>query len=1165
MSSQASGSNSESSSFELLDRRVQRWVYRNEWSALHDIQEYSIPPVLGRKSDLIVAASTAAGKTEAAFLPITSSLCSDPIEVGLGALYISPLKALINDQHQRLELLCEGAEIELNSWHGDIAATAKRRVREEPRGILLITPESVESIFVNYGTSAPRIFGALRYVVIDELHAFIGSERGRQLQSLLRRIELAGRSTPMRIGLSATLGDLGVAAEFMRPGAGEDVQLINSNGNPRELKVQLRGYVGAEPSKETLENSVDADREQIAAHLYTHMRGRDNLVFANSRASVEEFADLLRKKSEDERVPVEFFPHHGNLSKGLREEVEELLRNPTRPTTAICTSTLELGIDVGSVNAVGQIDPPFSAAALRQRLGRSGRKPGDPSILRMYVTESPLEPGASPHDELREGLVQSIALIEALAEGWFEPPLDGALHLSTLIQQVLSVIAQQGGAKAPQIWSALCGSGPFDLDRDRFVKLLRGLVEREVLDQTGDGDLHLAPKGERIVNHYSFFSAFETAEEYRLVHDGREIGSMPVYSPLTDESFLIFGGRRWKVVAVDDERRVITVIRAKGGKVPRFIGGGGLIHDEIRRRMREIYESDREPLFLDKTARQLLAEGRAAFAALGLEHHQIVPYDGGAVYFPWRGDRVISTLVLGVRSAGRHVESQGQALLAPHCTPRELQEALNSTFAAGAEPNPLLLMGSVKNLETEKYHWLLQPDLLLMDAAVGRLDVTGAKQAVAELPQTDASPVSESTRPSRAEFVVIDCETTGLHPGAHHRIVELGMLSVDSNGEVIDRWSSLLRPERDLGATAIHGITARELLDAPSFAEILGEVTDRIAGRVLVAHNARFDRTFLESELARAGVQIGPLPMLCTMELASRLAIGGTRRRLSDCCTSLDLEQMDAHNALADAEACAGILSSYLEQYGMGVSALIKGKRIPSSSWPRSDARAPAKQREPAFVTPTTASIARLIDEAGLPPGYSGEDVSAYIDLLERAIEDRTLDSAEQQELLEAARMLGIRQSKLERLHRDYVDRLIELAWRDEAVTAREREDLFLVCKALGVDGVTDQLEALPVNNEDSARAYTKRRADSTLRGKTVCFTGALACSHEGLPMTREKASELATAAGLTVLSRVTKKLDLLVLADPNSMSGKARKAREYGTRLVAETVFWEKIGVEVS
>jgi ATP-dependent helicase Lhr and Lhr-like helicase len=1165
MSSPPSGSSSESSSFELLDRRVQRWVYRNEWSELHDIQEHSIPPVLERQSDLIVAASTAAGKTEAAFLPITSSLCSDPVEVGLGALYISPLKALINDQHQRLELLCDGTGLELNSWHGDIGATAKRRVREEPGGILLITPESVESIFVNYGTSAPRIFGALRYVVIDELHAFIGTERGRQLQSLLHRIELAGRAAPMRIGLSATLGELSVAAEFMRPGAGEGVRIIESHGNPRDLKVQLRGYMGIEPNRESLEDAVDADREQIAAHIYKHMRGQDNLVFANSRASVEEFADLLRKKSEDGRVPVEFFPHHGNLSKGLREEVEELLRNPHRPTTAICTSTLELGIDVGSVTSVGQIDPPFSAAALRQRLGRSGRKPGDPSILRMYVSESPLEPGASPHEELREGLVQSIALIEALAEGWFEPPLDGALHLSTLIQQILSVIAQHGGAQAAQIWTGLCGSGPFDLDRDGFVKLLRCLVDREVIDQTGDGDLHLAQMGEKIVNHYSFFSAFETAEEYRLVNDGREIGSMPVYSPLTDESFLIFGGRRWKVVGVDDERRVITVVRAMGGKVPRFSGGGGLIHDEIRRRMREIYESDREPLFLDGTARQLLAEGRAAFRGLGLDQHQIVTYGSGSSYFSWRGDRVISTLVLGVRSAGRHVESEGQALLAPHCTPEELQEALTIAFGEGANPDPIELMGSVKNLETEKHHWLLHPDLLLMDAAIGRLDVPGAVETVSQL--GTGSRAAESASPNEArsgpEFVVVDCETTGLHPSAQHRIVELAMLVLDIDGSIIDRWSSLLQPDRDLGSSEIHGIRSRELSEAPRFADIAGEVSDRLAGRVLVAHNARFDKAFLESELKRAGVEGPALPYICTMELASRLGIGGARRRLADCRADLSLPHPSVHQALADAETSADLLSRYLARYGEATLGLTKGKVHPVESWPEVSGHAASIQRQPAFAEHSERSnLAQLLATMSLPAGHEDADTSAYLEALERAIEDRHLHPEEQEELLQTAEMLGIATQQLAELNHAYVEQLIELAWRDGAVTEREREDLYLVSRALGVGNVAERLRGAPATSPPTDPPPTDTK--QALRGKSVCFTGELTCKFEGERMTRERASLLAAEAGLVVLPRVTKKLDLLVLTDPHSTSGKARKAREYGTRLIAETAFWAMIGIEV-
>lgn len=1162
-------SSSEASSFDLLDERVQRWIYKQQWRELHGIQQRSIGPVLDRSHDLIVAAATAAGKTEAAFLPILTSLRQEPIETGVGALYLTPLKALINDQHQRLELLCNECRIRLTSWHGDIGAEPKRRLLANPGGVLLITPESLESIFVNHGSSVPAIFGALRYAVIDELHEFIGSERGRQLQSLLHRIECAGKSRAMRIGLSATLGEMASAAAFLRPGHGPDVEIIESTDDARTLMVQLRGYVAEPPPKDADsamdEHPVDHDRMAIAEHLYANLRGTDNLVFANSRRSVEEFADLLRRRCEAERVPTEFFPHHGNLSKALREEVEERLRDPARPTTAICTSTLELGIDVGTVTCVGQIDPPFSAASLRQRLGRSGRRPEDSSVLRMYVTESQLEPGASANDELREGLVQSIALIEALIDGWFEPPIDGALHLSTLIQQVLSIIAQLGGARAEEIWTALCGSGPFELDREDFIVLLKGLGARDVIQQAGDGELILAPRGEQIVGHYSFYAAFTTSEEYRLIADGVELGSMPISSPLREDSYLIFGGRRWKVVSVDDDRRVITVVRAAGGKVPRFFGEGGELHDEIRRRMREIYEGEAVPIFLDPTAKSLLAQARAGFASLGLARRQIIPFEGGSAYFPWKGDRVSATLVLGIRAAGHHVEQQGCALIARKLAPSALRELLFDTFGAGTDPDPLWLGATVQNLATEKYHRLLDPNLLLRDCAVARLDVVGAKVAVAELlAEPDAKERSDagSENAGAPRFVVLDCETTGLHPSGGHQMVELALLEVDERGTIVDRFSTLLKPRRELDASAIHGIDADELALAPSFDQVVGEVSDRLRGRVIVAHNARFDRAFLESELGRCGIDVAPLPVLCTMELASRIGIGGIRRRLDDCRSSLGLDDKGAHSALADAEAAAAIFAAYVERYGRGVAALVRGKLRPPEDWPTDGDRALAVSRRSAG-RPQDAGLGGLVARSG--PLVADEhiergDTTAYLEVLERAIEDRCLDATERTELLETASLLGLSRSTVEKAHGDYLDHLVALARRDGEITSRERADLQAVAAALEVDDLNDRLR-----DPRFARAADVKTSNHSFAGLTVCFTGELICRYEGQRLTRPRAWALAERAGLIVAPRLTKTVDLLVLADPDSTSEKASKARRYGTRLIAETAFWEMIGVEVN
>jgi len=1162
-------SSSEASSFELLDEKVQRWIHKQQWRELHGIQQRSIAPVLDRSHDLIVAAATAAGKTEAAFLPILTSLRQAPIETGVGALYIAPLKALINDQHQRLELLCGECGIGLTSWHGDIGAEPKRRLLANPNGILLITPESVESIFVNHGSSVPAIFGALRYVVIDELHEFIGSERGRQLQSLLHRIECAGKARAMRIGLSATLGEMSSAAAFLRPGHGREVEIIESTDDGRTLMVQLRGYVAEPPPADadpvTDDHPVDHDRIAIAGHLYANLRGTDNLVFANSRRSVEEFADLLRRRCEAERVPTEFFPHHGNLSKGLREEVEERLRDPARPTTAICTSTLELGIDVGSVNCVGQIDPPFSAASLRQRLGRSGRRPEDPSVLRMYVTESQLEPGASANDELREGLVQSIALIEALIDGWFEPPIDGALHLSTLVQQVLSIIAQLGGARAEEIWTALCGSGPFELDREDFAVLLKGLGTRDVIQQASDGELILAPRGEQIVGHYSFYAAFTTSEEYRLIADGVELGSMPISSPLREDSYLIFGGRRWKVVSVDDDRRVVTVVRAAGGKVPRFFGEGGELHDEIRRRMRGIYEGDTVPIFLDSRAKSLLAQARAGFASLGLSRRQIVPFEGGSAYFPWKGDRVSATLVLGIRAAGHHVEQQGCALIARKLGPSALRELLLDAFGADADPDPLWLGATVQNLATEKYHRLLDPDLLLRDCAVARLDVVGAKAAVADLlAESDATdrPDTGIENVTTPRFVVLDCETTGLHPNGGHQMVELALLEVDEQGGVVERFSTLLKPRRDLGASAIHGIDAHELSFAPSFDQVVGEVSDRLRGRVIVAHNARFDRAFLESELDRCGIDVAPLPVICTMELASRIGIGGVRRRLDDCRASLGLDGRDGHTALADAEAAAAIFAAYLERYGNGVAALVRGKLRPPDDWPTDGGRAVAVPRR-SVARSDSSPLGELIARSGplISDGrVDSGDTTAYLEVLERAIEDRRLDDTERSDLLATASLLGLSRPAVEQVHGDYLDHLIALARRDGEITSREHADLQAVAAALEIGDLDDRLR-----DPRFAPKSTGPTANSSFVGLTVCFTGELNCRYEGQRLTRPRAWSLAEQAGLIVAPRLTKTVDLLVLSDPDSTSEKARKARQFGTRLIAETAFWEMIDIEVN
>jgi DNA polymerase III subunit epsilon len=412
-----------------------------------------------------------------------------------------------------------------------------------------------------------------------------------------------------------------------------------------------------------------------------------------------------------------------------------------------------------------------------------------------------------------------------------------------------------------------------------------------------------------------------------------------------------------------------------------------------------------------------------------------------------------------------------------------------------------------------------------------------------------------------SSFAVVDCETTGLHPGRHHRIIELAIVSLDEDWKPSDVWCTLLSPERDLGPTAIHGIRGRDIRDAPTFDAVLGDVLDRLAGRVVVAHNASFDSGFLEYELSRAGVDVPPLPTLCTMQLAGKLRLGGGRSRLADCCAAVGVTAAAGHTAQGDALACASLFAECLRTSGLrSVEEILRGEPSLRENWPRSDSRAPCLARrriEPEVQEPSF--LAGLVQDIELTPGADAIQIAPYLDLLDRAIEDRMLSSTEQEELAATAISLELSADRVRKLHSDYVATLVAFARRDGLVTDRERADLLLVAEALGIDGIHDLLDRTIPAGADPGGGFPE------LAGQSVCFTGALECHHEGVLVTREIAEELAETAGMVVAPRVTKKLDMLVVADPDSLSGKARKAREYGVRIVAESAFWSMIGVEVA
>jgi ATP-dependent Lhr-like helicase len=718
-----------SKGFEKLDKKVQKWIWDKGWDHLRDIQEESIDPILSAKDNVIISSATASGKTEAAYLPIFSYILKNPTE-GIRVLYISPLKALINDQYHRIDELGEQCQIPIFRWHGDVSQSQKKRLIKNPSGILLITPESLESLVIHHNSKLNHLFNGLSFIVIDELHSFLDNERGRQVQSLLARLGIVLKKKVAKIGLSATIGDMNIAAQFICFKNEQNCIIIESTIGDRELKLQIRCYKKSNANDN--QNIVNSD-EKIADHIFKVLRTTDNLIFCNARSTVEKFADKLRMKSIREKLPNEFFPHHGNLSKEIRHEAEKRIKEKYLPTNIICTSTLELGIDLGNVVSIAQIGCPVSVISMCQRLGRSGRKDTDPSIIRIYIEEEEIDTRSSINNMLHERLFQSIAMVELLLKKWLEPPSKQKLHYSTMIQQILSIIAQYGGIKVIDAWNILFKLGAFkEISKGHFKLLLKHLGEEDILNQMSDGTLVLGLKGERIVNHYSFYAAFKTYDEYRLVSNEKTLGSIPIDYPLAKDQYLIFAGKRWIVIEVNEKQKVIILNPSGGGKLPLFSGGGIQIHDMIREQMYKLYSSEHIPRFINEEAVDLLKEGRDNFKRFGLDTHRIMPQGDDTLFFAWTGDCKMNTLRLLLQEKNLRASKEGFVLKFLEKSPKELLSTFKN-IKSEHQTNALELAKLVQNKKMEKYDYLLPELLLCEEYASKNIDIQGALDCIPDI------------------------------------------------------------------------------------------------------------------------------------------------------------------------------------------------------------------------------------------------------------------------------------------------------------------------------------------------------------------------------------------------------------------------------------------------
>ena len=583
---------------------IQDFIYRSNWESLRAIQAAAGEAIFNTDENVLLSASTASGKTEAAFFPILT-LFSEDMPRSVGAIYIGPLKALINDQFTRLTELCEEADIPVWHWHGDAAQSHKAKMLKNPSGILQITPESLEAMLLRKHALIPKLFGDLRFIVIDEVHSLMRGDRGGQTLCLIERLSKLAGVQPRRIGLSATIGDLEATGEFLASGTnrGTVIPRIEAKGTKWRLSME-HFYISQQNQPEggadvealpVLEEKTDFAPEHADAgmgYIFEHTRGKKCLVFVNSREECEAVTTTLRSYCEANHEPDRFLIHHGNLSAAYRETAEAAMKDDDIFMTTCTTATLELGIDIGRLERAFQVDAPFTVSSFLQRMGRTGRRDLPPEMWFVIREELP-EPRSMLPETVPWKLIQGIALVQVyVEERWVEPPKLDRLPFSLLYHQTMSTLASNGELTPAQLASRVLSLKYFHrISQDDFRVLLRHLLETEHIQRTEEGGLIVGLAGERVINSFKFYAVFQENEEYTVRWDSQELGTVVSPPPVGEK--LAIAGHVWVVEEIDHKRRLVYCEKIKG-KVPAYFGDcPGDINTKILLRMRQVRPDSR--------------------------------------------------------------------------------------------------------------------------------------------------------------------------------------------------------------------------------------------------------------------------------------------------------------------------------------------------------------------------------------------------------------------------------------------------------------------------------------------------------------------------------------------------------------------------------------------
>ena len=727
---------------------IQDYIYRSGWKTLRGVQNAAGDAIFGSEDNVLLTASTASGKTEAAFFPILTLLDEDPPQ-SVGVLYIAPLKALINDQFGRLNELCEEEGIPVHRWHGDVAQSRKRKVMKNPSGILQITPESLESLMINKHMEIPSLFHDLRFIVIDEIHSLLRGDRGMQTFCLIERMcRLAGCS-PRRIGLSATIGNPEAAGEFLAAGSGRPTVIPRFESGKEVWRLSMEHFFntdpqadeGAEITVETPQEELPTDTAPKAAdpgigYIFEHTRGKKCLIFTNSREECESVCQVLRQYCEYNHEPERFLIHHGNLSASYRESAEEEMKDDDSLLSVCATATLELGIDIGKLERAFHIDAPFTVSGFLQRLGRTGRR-GAPSEMWFVMREEHPEARAMMPELIPWPFLQGIALVQLYIEERFvEPPRTERYPYSLLYHQTMSTLASCGEMTAGELASRVLTLSCFSrISQDDYRLLLRHLLEIDHINRTENGGLIVGITGERITNSYKFYAVFQENIEYKVHAGSEELGTIVKPPPVGDK--IAIAGRVWVVEEVDHKKREVCCTLVKGN-IPAYFGDvAGDIHTRILERMYQVLEELKDYPYLMRHAVGRLAEARKTFAGAGMKGHPLV-HLGGKMWalFPWLGSYAFLALerFLKIR-CGKRLGLKGLETTRPYYMQFTMNVSEEEFFEITAEeaseeidPMELVYPGEVPVFE--KYDEYVPEDLVRKGFAYGVLDIEGMKKRV---------------------------------------------------------------------------------------------------------------------------------------------------------------------------------------------------------------------------------------------------------------------------------------------------------------------------------------------------------------------------------------------------------------------------------------------------